>query len=126
MDPEERAILRELMRNRAGRRLHPRDALLQYNARNAPEDLPAQEMQPGNIQELMNEIAQTQDPRARALLEAELRRLRDNAQNLMGPMAPPQFPGHLQNTFPPAIFNPQDPTHQMMRPFPGGPARRRM
>lgn len=53
----------------------------------APEDTPDLELAPGNIAELGRAIDNMKDPKRRAVLEAEMQRLREMAGNLW-PIAP--------------------------------------
>lgn len=68
---------------------------LHDSIQNAPSDLPSQELSPGNLSELMYEIQRQTDPKARAVLQAELDRLREMAGSLqpMPELAAPTPPG---------------------------------
>lgn len=66
----------------AQRRLSTRDKALQEKLRQAPSDPWQLELSPGNIAELMSEIQRTADPKSKAVLQAELDRLRSLADNM--------------------------------------------
>lgn len=64
------------------RRLNSRDKGLQRELSRAPSDSWQQELSVGNIAELMSEIQRQKDPKLRAVLQAELDRLRSLAENM--------------------------------------------
>ena len=91
--PQGNAVTEALIRRR---KLGTRDANLARGAEMPSESIAADrvtDMQPANIIELANEIQNTRDPRRRALLMAELQRIKGELQNLVGPIPRTPEPG---------------------------------
>lgn len=103
----------------AQRRLSTRDKALQEKLAGAPSDSWQMELSPGNVAELMSEIQRQKDPKLRAVLQAELDRLRSLAESL-GSYQPPPSTGGMQNL----PYNPNDPMQRpqfQQRPYQGPP-----
>lgn len=79
----------------AQRRMPKRQREMAATIQNAPSDLPMDELSPGNISELMYEIQNQRDPKSRAVLQAELDRLKEMMGN-MQPLQQAQQPSPFQ------------------------------
>jgi hypothetical protein len=83
------------------RRLSTRDQQLknrlgEIDSGHFDQEAMAQDLTPANIQQLGRAIDAAKDPRQKAYLMEELARLKDLAQNLMGPVnPPPMLPGSI-------------------------------
>lgn len=69
----------------------------------------AQDLTPANIQALGQAIDAAKDPRQKMMLMEELARLKDLAQNLMGPVnPPPMLPGSIPQGVQRAPYDPAE------------------
>lgn len=104
-----------LINTLAGRKLNRRDKAVQDQINSSIENpyadqaTLANELSPGNIQELARAIDKQHDPKLKAILMQEMQTIRDHAKNLLGPVAPPpMLPGMIpQNEFQQPTYDPQ-------------------
>lgn len=90
-DPRNAAVSAILAR----RKLGTRDQRVQQQLRSDPGQLQADmldDLRPSNMLELMDEIQRTKDPRARATLMEEARRITNMKESLIGHTLDPQLP----------------------------------